>query len=465
MIKRNCLRIFTILSLIFIVGNIAVLAQENQESLGNELGWWTVFPFVGLLLCIAILPLAFPHWWEPNRNKAIVAAIFGVPMALYMGYLDYHLVLHTASEYFSFIVLLTSLFAVSGGIFLTGNLVGRPITNLFFLIVGAILANLVGTTGASMILIRPLIRANSERKHTLHIFVFFIFVVSNCGGLLTPLGDPPLFLGFLRGVPFFWTLRLLPQWLLCLFLVLSTFMFLELRSFKKETQITRKEDIADYVPLGISGKINFLYLVGIMISVFLPGMMREAEVDGKLISGWGIPWREIGMIAMILCSMKLAPSGPRIANKFTFNAMQEVGYLFAGIFAAMMPALEILKARGGELGLSQPYQFFWASGILSSFLDNAPTYLTFASTALGYLGIDNLHVLALDPEKSIYLMAVSCGAVFMGANSYIGNAPNFMVKSICEESGIKMPSFFGYMLYSGLVLIPSFAIVTFVFFH
>lgn len=428
-----------------------------MEGIGRELGVWTTFPFAGLLLCIALCPLFAAHWWEHNGNKAIVAAIFGLPIGLYVGLMDYHLIVHTLIEYFSFIVLLGSLFVISGGIFLTGNLTARPHTNLTFLAVGAVLANFIGTTGASMVLIRPMLRANAERKHKQHIFVFFIFIVSNVGGLLTPLGDPPLFLGFLRGVPFFWTIQLWKEWLLVNVLVLATFLVLEVRAYAMESVQDKLDDLSVQIPLGVAGRWNIVLLAGvigaILLEVVWPGVPQFT--------------REALMIVMALLSYFAVPNGPRASNKFTFGAINEVAILFAGIFLAMVPALQILEARGAELGINSAWKFFWATGALSSFLDNAPTYLTFASTACGLLGAsaDNLKTLLSVPNGAYFLSAISCGAVMMGANSYIGNGPNFMVKAIVEEDGVKMPSFFGYMLYSGIILIPSFIIVTLVFFR
>ncbi len=441
------------------------------EDLGHSLSPLLVLPFAGLLLSIAILPLAAEHWFEKNRNRAIVAAAFGLPVVIYLvarfGAEGVTEVLHTSEEYFSFIMLLAALFTISGGIYLTGNLLGTPLTNVAFLLVGAVLANFIGTTGAAMVLIRPLLRANSERHHQKHVVIFFIFVVANIGGLLSPLGDPPLFLGFLRGVDFFWTLQLLPQWAMAVGLTTAVFFVLDYRMYRKETVKTIREDIADYVPMRIAGKINILFLLGVIGSVLL----------SKPLAHWGeaihFPFlRELIMFAMILCSLKFGPSGPRKANHFSWAPIQEVAIIFAGIFAAMIPALAILKARGAELGLVEPWHFFWATGVLSSFLDNAPTYLTFTSTAQGFLGIDSVAglmstdvVAALGRAPEIFLAAISCGAVFMGANSYIGNAPNFMVKSIAESSGLKMPSFFGYMAYSAVVLVPIFMVVSLVFFR
>ena len=375
--------------------------------------------------------------------------------------------LSTGEEYISFIVLLTALFTISGGIYLTGNLLGTPLTNVAFLVTGAVLANFIGTTGAAMVLIRPLLRANSERHHQKHVVIFFIFVVANIGGLLTPLGDPPLFLGFLRGVDFFWTMRLLPQWALAVGLTVGVFYILDYRAYRSEGAKSIREDIADYVPMRIAGKINLLFLVGVIAAVLLSKPLAQV---GETIH---FPFlRELIMVAMIVLSLRLGPGGPRKANHFSWAPIQEVAIIFAGIFAAMIPALAILKARGGELGLTEPWHFFWSTGVLSSFLDNAPTYLTFTSTAQGFLGIDGVAGLmgsgvieALGRAPSAFLAAVSCGAVFMGANSYIGNAPNFMVKSIAESSGLKMPSFFGYMAYSIAVLVPIFVLVTLVFFR
>jgi Na+/H+ antiporter NhaD/arsenite permease-like protein len=388
-------------------------------------------------------------------------------LVLRFGHEGMALVLHTGEEYVSFLTLLAALFTISGGIYLTGNLLGTPLSNLGFLLVGAVLANLIGTTGAAMVLIRPLLRANSERKYKQHVVIFAVFVICNIGGLLTPLGDPPLFLGFLRGVSFSWTLHLLPQWALAVGLTCAVFLVFDFRAYRREPVKAIKADIEDYVPLGLVGKVNILFLVGVIGAVLLSKPL--AHVGEAL----RFPFlRELVMGAMLLLSVRLGPRGPRQANHFTWGPILEVAIIFAGIFAAMIPALAILEARGGELGLSQPWHFFWATGVLSSFLDNAPTYLTFTATAQGYLSVDKmaglmsetpLPPLGLSPSR--FLAAISCGAVFMGANSYIGNAPNFMVKSIAEESEVKMPSFFGYMAYSGLVLVPIFAVVTLVFFR
>ena len=439
-------------------------------TLGDELSPWMIGPFVGLLLCIAILPLVAGEWFERNRNKALVAALFGVPVVVYLvvgfGAEGRQSLGDTLHEYISFIVLLTALFTISGGIYLSGDPLATPRNNVTFLLVGAVLANFVGTTGAAMVLIRPVLRANAERTHMRHTVIFLIFIVCNVGGLLTPLGDPPLFLGFLRGVDFFWTLRLLPQWVVAVGLTLLVYAAFEVRAYRREPTRAVLADRAEYVPIRVLGKLNVLFLAGVIVAVLASQPLASA---GEAIR---FPFlREVAMVAMIVLSLKVGPHRPRELNRFTWDPIQEVAIIFAGIFAAMIPALAILEARGDELGLTQPWQFFWATGTLSSFLDNAPTYLTFTSTAQGLLGAPDTAGLmathavpAASATPAAFLAAISCGAVFMGANSYIGNAPNFMVKSIAEESGIAMPHFFGYMGYSALVLLPIFALVTLLFF-
>jgi Na+/H+ antiporter NhaD/arsenite permease-like protein len=412
------------------------------DSFVPGVGW--ALPFVGLLLSIAILPLAAPHFWESNLRKLGVAALLALPvLALYLRARPEALV-DAGRDYVSFMVLLGGLFVISGGILLEGDLQATPRTNALLLGAGALLASFVGTTGASMLLIRPLLQTNRERKRVAHTVVFFVFLVSNIGGCLTPLGDPPLFLGYLAGVPFLWTLRLLPAWLLTVALVLAVYLLWDRREYARETLADRKRDFYEVRPLRLAGKDNFVLLLGVLAAVAL---LRA-------------PWRELVILGLAGASLFWTDSELRKANRFSFQPILEVGALFAGIFVTMLPALDLLRARGAELGVREPWQFFWASGALSSFLDNAPTYLTFLALARG---------LGLSPEvagvpQSI-LAAISLGAVFMGANSYIGNGPNFMVRAIAEERGVKMPSFGGYMLYSGAVLLPIFVVVTVVFFR
>ncbi len=447
------------------------MEQESASLIvGQQLGYWTLIPFALMLLAIAILPLAFGHWFDRNRNKAMVAAVLGIPTVVYLlvafGGDGVDLARKTAEDYISFILLLFALFTISGGIHLTGNAVAKPWHNLAYLGLGAVIANFIGTMGASMVLIRPLLRANSERKYVRHTVLFFIFAVSNVGGLLTPLGDPPLFLGFLNGVPFAWTLRLWPQWLLVVGLVLLVYMAFELYYYRKEPTEALDQDAADYVPMRIRGWINFILLGGVVAAVLFSDKLADA---GQAIH---FPFvREVILLILAAMSLRLCPRGPRQCNNFCWPPIIEVAVLFAGIFATMIPALALLEAKGASIGLTQPWQYYWASGGLSSFLDNAPTYLTFTSVAQGLTGMESVGALtasqvipSLGFAPAQFLAAISCGAVMMGANTYIGNAPNFAVKCIAEREGIKMPSFFGYMGYSVAVLLPIFAVVTVIFF-
>jgi Na+/H+ antiporter NhaD/arsenite permease-like protein len=386
-------------------------------------------------------------------------------MAVFMFSKNSHALAHTALEYAAFIILLGALFVISSGIFVRGDIRATPRNNLLFLILGSLLASFIGTTGAAMLLIRPVLTTNRERRNTRHIPIFFIFCVANMGGMLTPLGDPPLFLGYLRGVPFFWTFNLVVEWAFGLAVVLALFYAIDLRAYRRE----RPEDIyfddTRIEPITITGTVNFLLLGGILASVLLvPGALRAG--------GIGMAWREFAMILLAAISLFLCPKQPRKDNQFTFHAINEVALLFAGIFATMIPALLILEERGPDLPLQEPWHFFWATGLLSSFLDNAPTYLTFTSVASGYLGTAAADLTTLIGQAAVHgrpagetvLKAISVGAVFMGANTYIGNGPNFMVKAISDEAGLKTPSFFGYMLWSGVILMPLFIVMTFIFF-
>lgn len=402
-------------------------------------------PFVLLLLSIAILPLAAPHFWERNKNKGIVAFAIALPVALLLILKNPHGLTHTATEYFSFMSILIGLFFVSGGIALDGDLRATPLVNTSFLALGSVLASLIGTTGASMLLIRPLLKTNRERKHVKHIPIFFIFLVSNAGGLLTPIGDPPLFLGYLRGVPFFWTVvNLWPIWLVTIGILLLLFFIVDSVAYEKEALRDLARDRSAVQPLKVRGLFNFLFLGIVVAAVFLP-----------------TPIRELVMIGAAVVSYKVTPRTIHEKNNFSFGPVVEVAVLFAGIFVAMVPALHLLETRGADFGISRPFQFFWLAGALSSFLDNAPTYLSFLSLAQG-LHLPNPDVVGVTAP---ILKAISAGAVLMGANTYIGNGPNFMVKAISDHMGIKTPSFFGYMLYSVGILIPLFAAITFLFFR
>jgi len=437
-----------------------------------EMPVWAVLPFAGLLLCIAILPLVAHHFWESNRNKGIVAALFAVPVAVYLvaahGEAGLHQLFEKGHEYVAFILLLGSLFVVTGGIVIRGSLSGTPLLNTALLAIGGAIASFIGTTGASVLLIRPLLRANAPRQRKAHIVVFFIFVVSNCGGLLTPLGDPPLFLGFLKGVPFEWTFRLWPLWLFVNGLLLVIFNLWDQRVFARE-ELERPgsqlKEVQQHAPLAIGGKRNALFLAAIVATIY---------ASGSGLGTGGAPWplgvQEALMLAIAAGAYFATPGSYRRENAFGFGPIIEVAVLFAGIFVTMAPALLLLNHHAPSFGISEPWQFFWAAGVLSSFLDNAPTYLTFAATACGLdgIGLEGRYLaeyLALGPRTNEILAAISTGAVFMGANTYIGNGPNFMVKAIAEENGVAMPSFFGYMAYSGGVLIPIFVLVTVLFFR
>ena len=408
-------------------------------------------PFIILLLSIAILPLTAHRFWERNRNKAIITAVISLPILIYLLLFFRGELLHSMEEYFSFIVLLASLFIISGGIVITGDVEATPKINTAFLAIGSVVANLVGTTGASMLFIRPLLRTNSERKFVNHIPVFFIFLVSNIGGCLTPLADPPLFLGYLRGVPFTWTFSLVPEWLFANAFILGIFYIWDRRAYRKEAPEDIVHDITEAAPIDISGRLNILFMAGVVLAVAF-------QIPA--------PYREIVMIALSLLSLAFTDRDLRVINRFTFHPISEVAILFAGIFITMVPLLKMLHDGGASLGVTKPWQFFWATGLLSSFLDNAPTYLTFFSLAQSVTsvmppGLVDL-VSGVHPDL---LRAISCGAVFMGANTYIGNGPNFMVKAIAEEQGVKIPHFFGYMAYSTVILIPVFVIISLIFFR
>ena len=422
--------------------------------LGAQLPLVSALPFVALLLAIALAPLAAPTWWHHNRNKALVAFLISVPVLLYLGRTDIgrQLLLEKAHEYAGFIVVIGALFMITGGIHIEGSLAGTPVINTAMLAIGAVLSNLLGTTGASVLLIRPLLRANKPRKRIAHIVIFFIFIVGNCGGLLTPIGDPPLLLGFLKGVPFTWTLRLWPQWLALNGVLLILFTLWDrwaLNRDEVELPGSQHAEVLIHEPLRVRGAIELAALAGVMATIITSGSLLAILI--------------FAFIAYFLGSQER-----RTLNVFTFVPLVEVAVLFAAIFITMTPVLEILNARAADFGLASPRQFFWASGTLSSVLDNAPTYLAFAASTAGLQGIPPhgpyIGALALDPHAAKLLAAISTGSVFMGANTYIGNAPNFMVRAIALEHGVAMPSFFGYMAYSMGILLPLFLLISVVFF-
>ncbi|MBX9628117.1 MAG: sodium:proton antiporter [Gemmataceae bacterium] len=417
-------------------------------------------PFVLLLGAVAVLPMVAGYWWHHNRNKGLVAAALALPVAVYLFTVPGGVAAlgHEVEAYVSFIVLLAALYTISGGVVLRGDLPPTPAVNAGLLGLGVVLANLVGTTGASMLLIRPLLRINARRKRRAHVPVFFIFLVSNTGGLLTPLGDPPLFLGYLEGVPFAFTLTLWPQWLVVNGLVLAVFFVWDRRADRGESAAALAEheagpepDVPAHAPLRVEGLLlNGPLLVGVVGVVLLKNRLP-------------FPAAELLMLGLAGLSLWKTPRPWRAANGFTWGPMAEVAVLFAGIFVAMVPALALLTERGAAGGVTEPWQFFWLTGVLSSLLDNAPTYLTMAQLAAAVGGCQDIAGLAAG--RPDLLAAVSCGAVFMGANSYIGNGPNFMVKAIAEEAGCPMPSFGRYMLVAAAVLGPVFGLVTVLFFR
>ncbi|HEV8508988.1 MAG TPA: sodium:proton antiporter [Gemmatimonadales bacterium] len=444
--------------------------------LGAQLPLATALPFVALLLAVALAPLIQPRWWHHNRNKALVAAIVSLPILVYLGMTEpgRHLLAEKVHEYFGFIIVIGALYVIAGGVHIEGSLSGTPLVNTGMLGCGAVLANLVGTTGASVLLIRPLLRANKRRKRVAHIVVFFIFIVANCGGLLTPIGDPPLLLGFLKGVPFEWTLRLWPQWLTINGILLVVFNLWDqwaLDRDEKELPGSQHEQVLLHEPLRVRGAVSIAALLGVLATILGAGLAASA----------GKPWRpgtqELAIVLLAVVAYAATPRENRERNAFTFAPIIEVAILFAAIFATMAPVLEILNAwsqgtrtvLGIRFGVTQPWQFFWTTGALSSVLDNAPTYLAFAASAAGLHGVaphgPYIGALVLDPQSAKLLAAISTGAVFMGANTYIGNAPNFMVKAIAEENGLKMPSFFGYMAYSVGILLPLFVLIPLLFFR
>lgn len=444
---------------------------------GGEMGLLWVVPFAGILLSIAVFPLVLPHFWHAHFGKisAFWAVSFLVPFTLLFGWqLALFELLHVMFlEYIPFIILLFALFTVAGGVRLKGRLAGTPVVNTGILLVGTAIASWMGTTGAAMLLIRPIIRANESRKYKVHTIVFFIFLVANIGGSLTPLGDPPLFLGFLKGVSFFWpTTEMFVPMLMVSSILLVVYFILDTILLKKEGG-AKPVEATDEEPeeaLGIEGSVNILLLGGVIAAVLMSGVWKPGisfDVYYVHVELQNVV-RDVLLVGLAILSWKITSLESRQANGFTWFPIVEVGKLFAGIFITIVPAIAILKA--GTSGALEPIvslvssngqpvdpMYFWATGILSSFLDNAPTYLVFFNTAGG--DAEQL----MGPMAST-LLAISAGAVFMGANTYIGNAPNFMVRSIAEERGIPMPSFFGYMAWSIIFLIPLFLLVTFVFF-
>lgn len=453
-----------------------ILLNASNELFTPPL--WAVIPFVLMLLMIAIAPLFMEHWWEKNRNKLIVSLILGVPTAIYLIWVGlFHNLAHQIIfDYLPFIILLGALFTVTGGIHLKGDIEAKPWINTLFLGIGTVLASVMGTTGAAMLLIRPVIETNSQRKYKTHTILFFIATIANCGGLLTPLGDPPLFLLFLKGVSFTWFMNLLPEWAFVNVALLLIYFIWDSILYKKEPQKNILKDKKEREPIRIQGGLNFVWLIGIILSVafinqeWLPFMNTEFAGGYK----WFGFIRDFALILMAVLSIVTTKKQIRLANKFSWTPITEVAFLFLGIFITMIPALLYLGSNhfaeiAQKIGFQEPWHFYFATGTLSSFLDNAPTALSFYQiaegfTANGIFSPELLNGTMIIGIPELLLKAISVGAVFFGAMTYIGNGPNFMVKAIAEENKIKMPSFFGYMIkFSLIVLLPLYILVRLIF--
>jgi Na+/H+ antiporter NhaD/arsenite permease-like protein len=420
----------------------------------------SLVPFILILLAIAILPLYWNHRWEKNKNKLIIAIILSIPIIVFLivGGLWHRLIETIVFDYFPFIVLLGSLFIITGGIHIAGDLEAKPVVNLTFLSIGTVLSSLMGTTGAAMLLIRPIIQTNKERKYKVHTILFFIAIVANCGGLLTPIGDPPLFMLYLRGVPFTWFLSLLPEWLLANGLLLLIYFIVDSYYYKKEK---RKNIVLDGLmirSIKIKGKLNFILLLGVILSI---AFLNEQYLNIIHSNEYYKFIREAVIIIMALLSLKFTSIKLREKNKFSWHPIEEVAYLFFGIFITMIPCLLYLESNAKSFGINAAYQFYYATGALSGFLDNTPTAITFYSLAHG-LGTQSVEMVAGIPFD--LMKAISLGAVFFGGFTYIGNAPNFMIKSIAEDNKIKMPDFISYIWkFSLTILLPIYILLQLIF--
>lgn len=424
----------------------------------------SAIPFVLMLAAIAIFPLFFNHFWEKNKNKLIVAMILSVPVIAYLTINgNFSTLYHTmVFDYVPFLILLGALFVITGGIFIDGDIEAKPVINTAIMAIGAVLASFIGTTGAAMLLIRPLINTNKERQFKVHTILFFIAIVANCGGLMTPLGDPPLFVLYLRGVPFFWFFKLAPAWLFTNSLLLVIYYFTDKYFHKKEPIENLRADHVNIRPISIKGKVNFLWLLGVILSV---AFINEQFITALSSNPYFKYLRELAILVCVGGSLITTKKEIHKSNSFSWAPIQEVAYLFAGIFITMVPCLIYLEMNASHLGVTTPTQFYYASGALSSFLDNTPTAVTFHSLAVGLNAtMQNVGVPMVGGIPEILLTAICLGAVLFGSMTYIGNGPNFMVKSIAEENKIAMPHFFQYMYtFSLIVLLPVYILAHIIF--
>ncbi|HPD23503.1 MAG TPA: sodium:proton antiporter [Bacteroidales bacterium] len=439
-----------------------ILLSATQEA-GVSLPLWSITPFVLMLAMIAVGPILFHHWWEENKNKLIISLALGIPTAIYLisNEMSHALIHQILFDYVPFIILLGSLFVITGGIHLKGDIQAKPWINTLFLMIGSVLASFMGTTGAAMLLIRPVIKTNSQRKYKVHTILFFIATVANCGGLLTPLGDPPLFLLYLRGAGFSWFFHMLPEWMFVNGMLWIIYFIFDSYFHKKEPTENLQMDRTNVEPISLKGNINFIFLLGVVLSVaFLNEQYIPAIKENHNLAFI----REIALLTLGGLSLLFTSKKTREDNKFTWAPITEVAFLFLGIFITMVPALNYLSVHAADFGVETPAQFYYATGALSSFLDNAPTAVSFHQMACGLDSFhDCVYVAGID---EMVLTAISLGAVFFGSMTYIGNGPNFMVKAIAEENKINMPSFFGYIIkFSLIILLPLYIITQLLFIH
>ncbi|WP_225035802.1 sodium:proton antiporter [Winogradskyella sp. SM1960] len=441
-----------------------MLLINSSPELVQQIPLWPSIPFFLILLAIAIGPLIAEEWWENNRNKLLVSIVLSVPTIAYLVYMDLtdHLSHQVIGDYIPFIVLLTSLFVITGGIHLSGDIKAKPKINTLFLGIGYLLASFMGTTGAAMLLIRPVISINKQRQFSVHTILFFIAAVANCGGLLTPLGDPPLLMLYLRGASFTWFFSLLPEWAFVGALLLIIYYFIDSYYYKKEPRENLIADAVEIKPIRITGAINFIFLLGVVFSVALINSDTIPEMADENSPFWLVHLREIVLIILTILAFITTSKKIRESNKFSWGPIAEVAVVFIGIFITMTPTLIYLRQHAPAMGLTDPWHYYYATGFLSAFLDNTPTAVAFHSVAANIPYADSVPLVANVAEH--ILSAIATSAVFFGALTYIGNGPNFMVKSIAEDNKIKMPSFFGYMIkFSLVILLPIYIITQLIF--